>query len=67
MYQNLYITMCCMSFLHCSLFFCYTCSVNLYFGQAALHYIINNILLYLILYAYLSHVQTAVLTLLLFV
>jgi len=30
------------------LFFCYT--MNLYFGPAALHYIINNILSYLILY-----------------
>ena len=34
-------------FLHLSLFFCY--NMNLYFGPAALHYIINNILSYLIL------------------
>jgi len=29
-------------FQHISLFFCY--NLNLYFGPAALHYIINNIL-----------------------
>jgi len=34
-------------FLHGSLFFGY--NMNLYFGPAALHYIINNILSYLIL------------------
>ena len=45
---TLCITMCCMFFLHLSLFFvCY--NMNLYFGPAALHYIINNILSYLIL------------------
>ena len=36
-------------FLHLSLFFCY--NMNLYFGPAALHYIINNILSYLILFS----------------
>jgi len=33
-------------FLHLSLFFCY--NMNLYFGPAAIHYILNNILSYLI-------------------
>ena len=46
--QNLCITICCMFFLHLSLFFCY--NMNLYFGPAAWHYIINNILSYLTLF-----------------
>jgi len=40
-YYDLYV------FLHLSLFFC--CNMNLYFGPAALHNIINNILSDLIL------------------
>ena len=44
--QNLCITMCCMFFYIFHSFFCY--NMNLYFGPAALHYIINNILSYLI-------------------
>ena len=40
--QNLCITMCCMFFYIFHSFWCY--NMNLYFGPAALHYIINNIL-----------------------
>ena len=44
---NLCITMCCVFFsTYFTLYFCY--NMNLYFGPAALHYIINNILYYLI-------------------
>ena len=47
-FLDLCITMCWMFFLRLSLFFCY--NMNLYFGPAALHYIKNNILSYILSY-----------------
>jgi len=52
--QHLCITMCCMFFYIFHSFCCY--NMKLYFGPAALHYIINNILSYLILsYTYMRY------------